>query len=292
MGFMAALPAIIGGAGSLFGGLFGGMASSRASGQYVKALQQAQQSLQGQEDKGLANYQPYLSAGSTAAKTLGDLTATPGQGLLTPWNQRFTAPTEAQAEATPGYKFQLQQGENALQNSAAGKGSLLSGRTMADLNNYAQGTASANYQNVFNNAFTQYQSAYQSFLNNQNDTYSRLMGVSGQGLQAAGGAGSLISGVGGDIASLYGAQGAARAGGTIGSANAYGSILPGIGNAITSGLMLGDLRGGQNNTLQVPSGGVNPWGIPGTGMPGTSGGGWMTPPEFPGNPYLPSLGAN
>jgi hypothetical protein len=153
---------------------------------------------------------------------------TPGKGLLTPWDQQFTAPTAAQAEQTPGYQFQLNQGLNAVQNSAAGRGGLLSGGTLAGLNNYAQGVASTNYQNTFNNALTQYQSAYQTFLNNQNNTYSRLMGLSGQGLLAAGGAGNLISGVGGDIASLYGQQGAAGAAGTIGQANAYSSILPNI----------------------------------------------------------------
>jgi hypothetical protein len=251
MGFMAALPAIGGivqGVGSLFGGLFGSSASQKAAQQYAQALQQAQTFLGGQEKEGLANYQPYLNAGAGATKTLADLTGTPGKGLLANWTGQFTAPTAAQAAATPGYQFQLQQGENAMQNSAAGRGSLLSGRTLADLNNYAQGTASSNYQNVFNNAFTQYQSAYNTFRNNQSDQYSRLMGLSGDGLNAAGGAGNLIQGIGGDIASLYAQQGAAKAGGTIGSANSLSSILPGIGSALGSYGALKSLNGSNTNT--------------------------------------------
>jgi hypothetical protein len=243
MPFGGMLTAGIGAAGSLFGGLFGGMASQKASQQYVDALKQAQQSLQGSEDKGLANFQPYLDAGKGATGSLAQLMGKPGEGLLKNWTGQFTAPTADQASQTPGYQFQLKAGEDALQNSAAGKGSLLNGRTLADLNNYAQGTASSNYQNVFKNAFTQYQSAYDTFRNNQNDTYSRLMGLSGQGLQAAGGAGNLISGIGGDIASLYGQQGAARAQGTIGQANAYGGILPGIGGAIQNYGLLSQLGG-------------------------------------------------
>jgi hypothetical protein len=86
-------------------------------------------------------------------------------------------------------------------------------------------------------------------LNNQNNTYSRLMGMSGEGLQAAGGAGNLISNVGGDIASLYGQKGAAQAAGTIGSANSINSIFPGIANSL-SGLSLSSLLG---NTNSVPS---------------------------------------
>jgi hypothetical protein len=234
-------------AGSLFGGLFGGNASQQAAQQYEQALQKGVTSLQGNLQTGEANYQPYLNAGQGATNTLASLMGTPGQGLMTPWSQQFTAPTAAQAAQTPGYQFQLQQGENAAQNSAAGQGSLLSGRTLASLNDFAQGTASTNYQNTFNNSLTQYNSAYNSFLNNQQNQYSRLMGMSGQGLQAANGEGQLIQGIGGDIASLYGQQGAAKAQGTIGAANAYGSIIPGMANGMMNGMTLSMLNGGTQN---------------------------------------------
>ena len=244
MPFGGLLTAGIGAAGSLFGGLFGGSASSRASKQYIDALKQAEQWMQGQEKEGLANYQPYLSAGAGATGMLSEMLGTPGQGLLTPWTQQFQAPTAEQAAQTPGYQFQLQQGENALQNSAAARGGLLSGGTLADMNKYAQGLASSNYQNVFNNALTQYQSAYQTFLNNQQNTYGRLMGLSGQGLSAAGGAGNLISGIGGDIASLMGQQGAARAGGTMGEANSIVGMIPGLTGSLSDLLSKLHLGGG------------------------------------------------
>lgn len=233
----------IGAAGSLFGGLFGASASNQAAQEYEQALQQGENFLQGQEQQGESNYQPFLQGGQGAEKTLSSLLGTPGQGLLTPWTQQFTAPTAAQAAATPGYQFQLQQGLGAAQNSAAGQGSLLTGRTLADLNNYAQGTAASNYQNVFNNAQTQYQDSYQTFLNNQQNSYNMLAGQAQQGLQAAGGDASLIGNVGGDIASLMGQKGAAAAQGTIGAANAYGSILPGMANSIGSFGMLNMLNG-------------------------------------------------
>jgi len=238
-------------AGSLFGGLFGASASEKAAQQYEQAIQQGITSLQGNLQQGEANYSPYIQAGQGATTTLSSLLGTPGQGLLTPWTQSFQAPTEAQAEATPGYQFQLHQGENAMQNSAAGQGSLLTGRTLADLNNLAQGTASTNYQNTFNNALTQYGTAYQSFLNNQNNQYSRLMGLSGEGLQAAGGEGQLLGNIGGDIASLYGQKGAAAAQGTIGAANAYGSILPGMANGMMGGLTLSSLLGNGGGTAPI-----------------------------------------
>lgn len=232
---------LVGAGSSILGGLFGGSASK----QYQKSLQQAQDYLKGQTTSGLQDYQPYLSAGKGATTTLGSLLGTPGQGLLQNWTGQFNAPTAAEAEATPGYQFQLKSGMDAIQNSAAGKGSLLSGRTLADLNNYAQGTASTNYQNTFNNALTQYQSAYGTFLNNQNNQYSRLMGLSGEGLSAAQGAGQFRTGMGGDIASLMGQQGAAAAGGTM----ALGQGITGAASTLGNIPLLSNLRGGGSSSL-------------------------------------------
>jgi hypothetical protein len=294
MPFGGLLTAGIGAGTSLLGGLFGANASSKASQQYIAALQKAQGFLQGQEKQGLDNYSPYLDAGKSATTTLSSLLGTPGQGLLTPWTQQFTAPTAAEAEQTPGYQFQLQQGENAMQNSAAGRGGLLSGRTLADLNNFAQGTASTNYQNTFNNAQTQYQSAYQSFLNNQNNQYSRLMGLSGEGLNAAQGAGGFMTNMGGDIASLMGQQGAAAAAGTMGAANAWTGAMSGVGNAFTGGLQLKQLNG--TNPFSIPSwngGTFNGGSVGGVSNPGMGSPSYMPMSSLSGSmptaPIIPGL---
>ncbi len=262
--------AILGGAGSLFGGLFGASSSAQAEKQYIQALQQAQQSLLGTEQQGLEQFSPYEQAGAQASGMLSQLLGTPGQGLLTPWTQQFQAPTAEQAAQTPGYQFQLQQGENAMQNSAAAQGGLLSGGTLAGMNQYAQGLASSNYQNTFNNALTQYQSAYNTFLNNQQNQYNMLSGQQGIGLNAAGGAANLISGIGGDIASLYGQQGAARAQGTIGQANALSGILPGMSSSLLNYGLLSNM----SNVFGGGGGGTV------GGTPNTSGtlSGMSTPP--------------
>ena len=178
---------------------------------------------------------------------------------MTPWTQQFTAPTAAQAEQTPGYQFQLQQGENAIQNAAAARGGLLSGRTLADLNTYAQGTASTNYQNTFNNALTQYQSAYNTFQNNQNNTFNRLAQQQGVGLGAAGTAGQITTGAGQDIASLLAAQGKAAAGGTVGAANAWSGAIPGISNLASGGYGYLNNLNGQAPNITPPT-----WNIPGS----------------------------
>jgi len=124
-------------------------------------------------------------------------------------------------QATPGYQFQLEQGLQGIDRTAAARGGMLSGRTLKEANNYAQGQASTGfqsawdrsqqaYQNAFNrkqSQFTQGQQGlaaeraytgdvynqgqtalsneYNRFTNNQNNAYSKLAGVAGTGANAA-----------------------------------------------------------------------------------------------------------
>lgn len=83
-------------------------------------------------------------------------------------------PTQAQLAATPGYQFQLQQGENAITNSAAAQGLSQGGSTLAALTQYGQGLAGTYYQNAFNNAQSQFQT-------NQNATLGNLNALIGSG---------------------------------------------------------------------------------------------------------------
>jgi hypothetical protein len=133
-----------------------------------------------------------------------------------------TPRTLEELQATPGYQFQLQQGLQEVNNSAAAKGSLMSGRTLKELNNYAQGQASTGFSDAWNrgqqayqNAFARkqqqfqqgqqgyadefgrrqlqfqqgqdaLQNAYNRYGQNQNNTYNRLSPLASQGMQAAG----------------------------------------------------------------------------------------------------------
>ena len=66
----------------------------------------------------------------------------------------FTAPTAAQAMASPGTQEGLQLGTDAIQASAAAKGSVLSGGTLKDLQQYAQNYGATQYGNVYNQALS------------------------------------------------------------------------------------------------------------------------------------------
>lgn len=59
-------------------------------------------------------------------------------------------PTMDQIQMDPGYKWQQEQGINALDSSAAAHGGLLSSGHSKDILDYSQGLASQEYQNAFN----------------------------------------------------------------------------------------------------------------------------------------------
>lgn len=68
----------------------------------------------------------------------------------------FQAPGAQGMYADPGYQFRLDQGRQALEQSAAGKGTLRTGGSLKDLMTYGQNMASQEYSNVFNRALQGY----------------------------------------------------------------------------------------------------------------------------------------
>lgn len=68
----------------------------------------------------------------------------------------FVAPTMAEAVNDPGYQFTLNQGLQALQNSAAGRGSYFTPNLRQGLIDYGQNAAAQQYQNVYNRSLASY----------------------------------------------------------------------------------------------------------------------------------------
>jgi hypothetical protein len=268
-----AIAGAIGAGTSIIGGILNSGAAStaaqqqqaganKAAGAVGAAGQQAQNYLTGQLSNEAGNASPYLQAGAQATNQLSNALA-PG-GSLTQQFGQFQAPTAAQAAAMPGYQFQLQQGENALQNSAAAKGGLLSTGTAKALDNYSQGLASTDYGNLFNQALSGYQTNFNTFNTQQNEAYSRLMGLSGQGASSAaalnnvqqGGTNALansLMGTAQEQGGYYTAAANAQAAGTIGSTNALVGGLSGAANAFGGAMTLNSILGAQNSSNnQVP----------------------------------------
>lgn len=69
-----------------------------------------------------------------------------------PTIQPFTAPTAAEAAATPGQQFIIDQGRQQLEQSAAAKGVLNTGGTLQDILNYGQAAGNQFYQQDLTNA--------------------------------------------------------------------------------------------------------------------------------------------
>lgn len=205
-----------------------------------------------------ANEAPWLKAGQGAVTNLSSLLA-PGGDLTKQWTGEFQAPTAAEAAATPGYQFQLQQGEQALQNSAAAQGNLLTGGTAKALDQYSQGLASTNYQQAYNNALTQYQQSYNQFQQGQANQYNRLAGLAGLGQTSAGQLSSAGQSAANNVSNIMLGSGqqigndvqnaaAARASGYVGSANAYGGALSNVGSNIGQYATLASLLNANNGS--------------------------------------------
>ena len=279
-----AIAGAISGGTSLISGLMGSSAASKAAAAQAAAAQAAAANDKQQQAAAIAaqtnatqtqtaNAQPYTSAGSTAINHVSDLLKPGGQ--LTQGFQAFD-PNSVNPNTDPGFQFQEQQGQLALQNSAAARGGLLSTGTAKNLLGFSQGLASTEYGNAYNRALESYQANQNNYNTNNNNVYSRLMGVSDLGQnsttnlnanlqQGAQNQGNIDM----TSAQLVGQQltnaGAARASGIVGSSNALTSGISGLGNSIASTLMLP--RPGSN----VQTGGSYNWATPGSedyGQPG------------------------
>ena len=227
---------IIGGSISAAGGLADALIGSSASKTAAQEQQQSdQQALDFQKQvygTQQANLAPYMTAGNTSLSSLmtGFSNGTFGPGSI----PAFTAPTAAQAEATPGYQFNLQQGLKSVDEGAAARGGLQTGGTIKAEQNYGAGLASSTYQNTFSNALSQYNAA----LSGQSQSYNQLAGLVDTGEAAATGVNAAGTAAATNISGLMTGQGNAAAAGTIGSASAIaGGISSATGNTGTDLLL-------------------------------------------------------
>jgi hypothetical protein len=161
--------------------------------------------------------------------------------LMQPFSEQFAAPTDVTEQNDPGFQFRLKQGQQALERSAAARGSLLTGGTMKDLTNYAQDYASNEYNNVYNRAMGEYLNRYNIFKQNQNDQFNRLAALAGigqtstsqlmgAGQNAASNVGNLLMTSGAQQAQAINNAAAARASGYAAGGNIWGNTLGNLGS--------------------------------------------------------------
>lgn len=174
-----------------------------------------------------------------------------GRDNNNPLMQTFSAPTAAQAQATPGYQFTLDQGLKSTQNSAAARGLATSGAALKGASAYSTGLADSTYNDVYNRALSTFNTNYSSAANNVN----RLQGLVSGGQNAAATNGSLGAAAAGNIGNTLMSGANAQAAGTIGSANALSSGLNSAGsNALTYSLMTNNAAGASGSAPAAPAG--------------------------------------
>lgn len=139
-------------------------------------------------------------------------------------------------QATPGYKFHLEQGLQSLGNSAAARGSLLSGRQLKDVNNYAQGQASTGYQAAWDRAQNAYQNAFNRDTSNKSNTFNRLQGMANSGQTAATNQGGFTMQGAGALAGVAQNLGNTQTGLALAQGQNQANMYTGIGNALNQGI--------------------------------------------------------
>lgn len=220
---------------SLVGAYENKQAGDQTAGAANAATDLQRQQFQAQQ----ANQAPWLQAGQGA---LTQLTAgtQPGGNLVRPF-------TMADYQQSPSYQWQLQQGEQQLQNQAAAQGQFYSPSFINAGQQYAQNLAQTDYNN-----------AYNQYVGNQANTYNRLANIAGLGQTATtqlGQAGQTYANNAGNLG-LTGA--AARGQGAVGATNA---LQGGVGNYMYYNTLQNYLNqnpatsnSGYNvNTYQAPS---------------------------------------
>jgi hypothetical protein len=181
---------------------------------------------------------PYRDAGTAALTQYNRLLGLGGE-----------APDYSVFTNSPDYIFARDQGNQAVERSAAARGGLVSGNTGAALQQYGQGLASQ-----------------------QLDAYTnRLAQLVGVGQSAATGTANLGVGTGRDIADTTVGAGNARASGIAGSANAWGNALSQIGG------IAGDYFGQSKIQRQSGIGTPSRLGVTGYGGAMTGGKKWGQP---------------
>ena len=160
-------------------------AAQGAAGIQQAAAGQANQQLTGVYNQSQSGYQPYLQGGQNAFNTISQNW---NQGQYNPGTlgtmgaQNFDAGQRPQGynlqqfdpntANTAAYQYQLGQGMNAVQNSAAAKGMLHSGNTLAGINSMAQGLASTG----LNDAFSRFTTQQGQGMQNQQQNYGQWLG--------------------------------------------------------------------------------------------------------------------
>lgn len=207
----------------------GGAASLAAGGMQANAAQKASDTQAAAVDKSLAlqeriynenvdRQKPFLESGLAANKAYMNELGLGDEAKAGTFQSAF--------RETPGYQFQVQQGEQGVMNNLAALGMRGSGAGMKALTRFRQGLADQTYGNYL----------------------SRIGSAAGMGQAASSEANNMGQTYANNAGTLLGDSAAARTSGYVGGANAWSNALGSLSN--TAGFALG--LGSNNFGFGVP----------------------------------------
>ena len=229
-------------AGAVVGSaLIGSNAASNAASTQANAANRAADISNQQYQQTRQDQMPWMQAGQTALNA------------LTPLATNYTPFGMDQYKADPGYQFRLSEGQRALGHQTAARGGAVSGTSLKAMQDYAQNSASNEYNNAFNR--------YQTERNAQLNPLQSLAGVGQTTSAQLGQSGAANANAMGNY--MTGGA-AAQAAGQVGTANALTSGLGTYLNYNQGNNLVSALRGNQG------LGGAGGSGISQFGMNGLS----------------------
>ena len=234
-----------GGILSGIGDVVGAISSSNAAADQLQGAREARSDIQQYTGQAAGYQQPTYNTGMQNYQTLSGMVN--GGGYNTqPYNYQDQG---FNFQQDPGYQWQLQQGNNAIQSNAAAGGMQLSGATQKALMKYGQGLANQTYQQAYEryntnrnfgmqNAMNQFQTG----LAGNQQGYNMRMGLAEPGIQAGNNLSNIYSQAGQQVADTSYNMGNARAAGAMGVGQSIGNMF---GNAGSMATLYG-MFGGQN----------------------------------------------
>jgi len=220
-------------ASAVIGGAVASNSSRRAADAQRDAASLANRTELDQFHQNREDMQPWREAGAGA---LGQLTA--GMQSDGDYMQDFTL---GDFIRDPGYDFRLQQGQQALDRSAAARGGALSGAAIKGSLRYGQDYASNEFQN-----------AYNRFNNDRTQRFNRLASIAGIGQTTTRDVAQMGSQTASNVANNIIGAGNAQASSYVGQGNAINGVTNTLGNFAMNRYYLSQMPGGG----QGPSGGV------------------------------------
>lgn len=182
--------------------IFGASQAAKAQTQAANTATNAQLQMFGIARQGM---QPYIDAGVPAANLIKQFTNDP----------YFTQPvtmSEQDLENTPGYQFQLYQGQKAVQNGYAARGLGSSGAALKGAASYVQGLAANTYAQQYAIAQDQRNQLVNRFYNLASLGANTAANQGNQAIQTGSNVGSNIIGAGNANAAFYNTAGQSIAG--------------------------------------------------------------------------------